>query len=389
MDIATVAPDRFRTAALGLIPWEVPLGEVCDALDCSLAQIAGLDRHDNLAFNVLTAANGVTVPRGSRGSTGSMLADYMAANGHLPEANPRTQAHQRAVPGRCFVDDDFISPAGAAQHSIYRGLFRDYDASQTAMIRLPTPGGTDGLRTGLSLFWPERRGPATPATRKLLETVAPAIGSAAILAMQIDGRRDATLVDTVEHLRGPTFLLTAQRLVLAVSPSAERFLRSAGDLTVRNGKLSAPSFEGTARLVDACARALDPAPGAAGAVTLALPRSDRAPVWIADITRLPLRDPSGLTRGTLFVTLRRATGAPPPGEASLVVAFGLTVAEAAVAALVADGHDPATIAARRGVSAGTVRTQLKAIFGKTETRRQIELSLALAPYRAVNNDCLD
>jgi DNA-binding CsgD family transcriptional regulator len=54
-------------------------------------------------------------------------------------------------------------------------------------------------------------------------------------------------------------------------------------------------------------------------------------------------------------------------------AFGLTAAEADVALMLARGTDLDEIAAARGVSLGTIRQQLKAIFLKTETRRQAEL----------------
>ncbi|MEZ5728897.1 MAG: LuxR C-terminal-related transcriptional regulator [Burkholderiaceae bacterium] len=54
-------------------------------------------------------------------------------------------------------------------------------------------------------------------------------------------------------------------------------------------------------------------------------------------------------------------------------AFSLTVAEAAVAAALVEGMAPEEIARQRGVSMNTVRAQLRAVFDKTGTRRQLEL----------------
>lgn len=54
-------------------------------------------------------------------------------------------------------------------------------------------------------------------------------------------------------------------------------------------------------------------------------------------------------------------------------AFGLTKAEAMLAALLATGEELRSAAARLGITYGTARARLSEIFQKTETRRQSEL----------------
>ncbi len=58
--------------------------------------------------------------------------------------------------------------------------------------------------------------------------------------------------------------------------------------------------------------------------------------------------------------------------------FGLTTAEARVAAQIVRGLPPKRIAVRLGIAVHTVRSQLKAVFAKTGTSRQAELVLVLA-----------
>jgi DNA-binding CsgD family transcriptional regulator len=58
--------------------------------------------------------------------------------------------------------------------------------------------------------------------------------------------------------------------------------------------------------------------------------------------------------------------------------FGFTTAEARVAALVGQGLSVNAVAQRLGLSAGTVRNQLKMVFLKARVSRQIELSLLLS-----------
>jgi DNA-binding CsgD family transcriptional regulator len=65
-------------------------------------------------------------------------------------------------------------------------------------------------------------------------------------------------------------------------------------------------------------------------------------------------------------------------DSSLVKAFGLTPAEARLAALIAEGRSPGEAAEKLGVAYATVRNQLKAVFAKTDTRRQSELVALLA-----------
>jgi DNA-binding CsgD family transcriptional regulator len=62
-----------------------------------------------------------------------------------------------------------------------------------------------------------------------------------------------------------------------------------------------------------------------------------------------------------------------PPEALLRSLFGLTPAEARLATLLGGGHSLTVAAERIGVAKATARTQLKAIFEKTQARRQAEL----------------
>jgi DNA-binding CsgD family transcriptional regulator len=59
--------------------------------------------------------------------------------------------------------------------------------------------------------------------------------------------------------------------------------------------------------------------------------------------------------------------------------FGLTRAQAVVAARVVDGMDPEHIAVALRISPHTVRDHLKVIFAKTATSRQSQLVALLAP----------
>ena len=58
--------------------------------------------------------------------------------------------------------------------------------------------------------------------------------------------------------------------------------------------------------------------------------------------------------------------------------FGLSPAEARLAAALADGLSPEQAARKLGIAKATVRSQLKGVFSKTETHRQSELVAVLS-----------
>jgi DNA-binding CsgD family transcriptional regulator len=68
-------------------------------------------------------------------------------------------------------------------------------------------------------------------------------------------------------------------------------------------------------------------------------------------------------------------------KALLSIVFGLTNAEARLAAAICQGQDLNTVASTFGVSRQTLRSQLKVVFAKTGARRQAELVARAAQIR--------
>lgn len=110
-------------------------------------------------------------------------------------------------------------------------------------------------------------------------------------------------------------------------------------------------------------------------------RPDQAPQWLrlsgpvghglllklAAVPISPLHDV--VANGELVREAQPAAGL----GALLTQLYGLTRAEADLACALAQGHTPDTWATQRGVSIGTVRTQLRSAFAKTGSRGQSDL----------------
>lgn len=93
---------------------------------------------------------------------------------------------------------------------------------------------------------------------------------------------------------------------------------------------------------------------------------------ISDLAEAELISPEAGPGVMIVIRVMTAPWSPRVGRL-LREAFGLTEAESAVAEALYNDPDPARIAADRGTSIRTVRTQLQRIFDKTQATGQVEL----------------
>ena len=109
-----------------------------------------------------------------------------------------------------------------------------------------------------------------------------------------------------------------------------------------------------------------------------LPRTGQRPLFaypakLASMTANALADCQGV------IILIDPDDASRPPQAALQVAFGLSEAEARLAARLASGELLEMATEQLGIAKETGRSQLKSIFAKTGVHRQAELVALLAP----------
>lgn len=149
-----------------------------------------------------------------------------------------------------------------------------------------------------------------------------------------------------------------------------RMANVAGEAAIRKGHLPALSSAGLVRPGTPLSRAVEIATRSTGqsASVVLEPQHDggQSVVRVA-----PYKDLCG--RRDAIISFR-----PEPDQAflreQLRLLFALTPAEADVALLLAKGKQLADVAARRGTTLETVRSQLRVIRGKTRCGRQVELA---------------
>jgi DNA-binding CsgD family transcriptional regulator/PAS domain-containing protein len=182
-----------------------------------------------------------------------------------------------------------------------------------------------------------------------------------------------------DSLQKPVVLVDAEAKVLFANSAAQAILQSGDGVIYRSGYLAAADgTDGLRRLVATCARAIGPLRGPLGGELQVRRSAPRCPLRLS-IAPLRPKDPAadipwlGLRAPVAIVTIEDAESARRDMVQTLRSRFGLTAAEAALAAEIVKGDGRAAAAQRRGISIATARSQLSSIFEKTGTSRQAEL----------------
>jgi DNA-binding CsgD family transcriptional regulator len=187
-------------------------------------------------------------------------------------------------------------------------------------------------------------------------------------------------LDGLERTGTATIVVDRNALILSTNSLAELLLRRGGSLRSAGGRLTACERKVADRL--AClirgATGANTAPGGPGG-GIAIEREDgRLPITVLVVPfrpRLAAFDTS-IPAALVFV---RDPETPAMAPDILKDLFGLTRAQAVVAAQIAEGHDPEHVAIALKISLYTVRDHLKVVFAKTGTSRQSQLVALLAP----------
>jgi DNA-binding CsgD family transcriptional regulator len=209
----------------------------------------------------------------------------------------------------------------------------------------------------------------------LLNTLAPHLVQATAASRRIGAlegrlRLCEALLDVAAE---PVAVVNADARLVTANARAEALLAGGDGVKLRRGRLVADRHEVTAALHRRVRAATRMNPPVAG--MLAAPRSrERCPYSVL-VTPIPVEAAEGLPAEPLAAVLIADPNAPPRDACqALQSVYGLTPAEAKLAALLAHEAPSLPLAAERlGVTRETVRTHLKHACSKMGVRRQSEV----------------
>jgi DNA-binding CsgD family transcriptional regulator len=254
--------------------------------------------------------------------------------------------------------NDFLAPQDVHSFAMVRVAVRDLDVCSVTINRPRSKGAFSTDELDLA----RRLQPHLIRAYELTEKLS-------IAGLMTDGMAAA-----LDQTPFGVFLLDDTGRLQRANRAAERLLSSLGGVCLLHGRLTASQPEAARKLNALIATAASPDRSlrAGGSMTLRV-ASDRAPlsVTVAPIRseRLPVFD----HRPSVVVCINDPEAEQAISAQQVIGLYGLTAAEARVAAGLMSGVSSRDIAATHGVSIHTVRHQLQSMLEKTGASRQSEL----------------
>lgn len=287
--------------------------------------------------------------------------------GNWATRDPRVHAVPRMLTGEVITERDFLTPDQMKCDPMYNELVLPFKFKWFAGV---------GFWAGRA-FWAlsmqrhQSEGAFSVEDKRLLARLGPRLTETATLSTAVGRAILSGMTGVLDRVHQPAIVLHRLGFVLASNAAAEAGFDD--DIRVKDRRLAIWDKEAAVRLerIVQLMRFV-PDTEALPAEPIVVRRKEKPPLLIRT---LPIdgaaRNVFLGARALLILTNLTPPQAPEPG--ALAQAFGLTQAEARVASMLVEGRSVNSIAEKLGVAPNTVRMQLKAVFAKTDTRRQGEL----------------
>jgi DNA-binding CsgD family transcriptional regulator/PAS domain-containing protein len=218
----------------------------------------------------------------------------------------------------------------------------------------------------------------TRADLELVSSLSPHVRRAVTIGdlFESERRKGEIFRDIVDTLSHPVLIVSSDMQIIFANLAAEKLLQAKDMLASLRGELSF-TFSHAHRAITQAVETGQHDEFALGPTGINVPLANSATPSVAHVMPLAQRDPSQRIsqRAAAAIFIASAGSAPLPAMDAIAALFGLTAAEKRVAAQVASGKSRHDIALASGVSDGTVKSQLAAIFDKTNTSDQRDLAL--------------
>jgi DNA-binding CsgD family transcriptional regulator len=184
-------------------------------------------------------------------------------------------------------------------------------------------------------------------------------------------RKDSVALGALDQLRAGVIIAENGGQVIEMNRAAESIVGLEDGLNVRNGRLCARRVFETAKMARLITGATADAKSGAAAGRMLVGRCDGLPPYVLTVAPLRADAPFDNRRLALIVVVDPQRHSPSEGD--LAEFFGLSPAEARLAAALLAGKTLSQIAAWTGVRITTLRTQIGSILRKVGAERQSDL----------------
>ncbi len=290
--------------------------------------------------------------------------------------NPaRLATGSRVQPGDVVLTSDYMS-----RREYSRTRFSREFLSMRTLIDLATAilDATPTSFTVLGLLRSEEQGFADAEVRRRLALVAPHFRRAVTLGALFEQRKMEAdiLTRTLDALRAGVFILSDEAEVVHANSSALEMLAGERGFRVGDGKLIPHDVSARAALAEALSAASGGAEALARTDLSILFRTGEESGLIGTLMALDKGERRQLAlrhRAVAALCLRETSFAAPVPSPAVAELYGLTRREMTVLTTIIENAGVPETAGILGLSEGTVRSHLKAIFRKTGATRQTDL----------------
>ena len=275
--------------------------------------------------------------------------------------------------GRPVISEqDLVTPEEMKRHAFYNEVLLPFHFKWFAGI---------GFMAG-SALWAmiiiraPRQGPFEQYDRRSLALLTSRLSEAATLSKAVGYAALASASNVLQLVAQPALALDRFGVVIEMNDAMGQIFDD--NVYIRGGRLAVRDPRGDLAMRELAAQLCTTPDSAALSVKpIGVQRTAKPPLAIRI---LPVHGAarSPFLGARALLTFSAIETKPTPDGTLLCDTFGLTRAEAEVAALAAQGHSVAAIARWRGVALVTVRNQMRTIQAKTGTHRQSELVALLS-----------
>ena len=220
----------------------------------------------------------------------------------------------------------------------------------------------------------------TKAEIAMVASLAPHIRRAVSIGdlFEMERRKGEIFRDVIDALSHPVLIVSADMHIIFANLAAEKLLREKQIATSMRGELTL-TFPYAHRAISNAVATGAKDEFALGTLGINVPLAHSHVPCVAHVMPLAQRDTSQRVsqRAAAAIFIASAGSAPRPAMDAIAALFGLTAAEKRVACQISEGKSRQEIALASGLSDGTIKTQLSAIFDKTDTCDQRDLALLM------------
>lgn len=305
-----------------------------------------------------------------------LIEDYEA---HFRALNPMNSMKVLSSDGEQYLDWTVLGHDFIKRAAYYQEFMRTYDLGHLMAHRVDIPGGPDCI---LSIHKLADEAAFDAGAAAAISAAHGALQHTLTLRHRLRGLQQAQVWQrtALDALSFPIMLVDGWGQVHQANRAAEAWLSSpACPLSTRNG---GPDRQALLDIIRQ-ARGSAKQPPRLASLRLSFDARHAGTTCVA----IPAGDDDAPAQGSDTALLMVWPASPrEPARALLRQVFGLSPAEARVAALLARGLAPREIAALKALGETTVRSHIKSIFRKMHVHRQHELARLLTELSLVDAD---